>query len=145
MWQSVSSLVAEIKRCEAAGATTAAVAMAFLALPAEKDKQGRTDFIAWVDIYLKGHEERLYPYRGIDVYGARCALLHAFGPEAGYHRQYPDAKKFGYPDGGKHADDPAQDKPLVIIGTAFVLNDSAFRRKDDDAPEEKAAQREFQG
>lgn len=131
MWNGVSGLIAEIKRCEGAGATTAAVAMAFvcidtmafLALPQERDIQGRTDFIAWVDAYVKGHEDQPYQYRGLDVYGARCALLHAFGSEADYHRQYPDAKKFGYHDGGKHAYDPAQDKHLVIIGTASFLND----------------------
>lgn len=102
MWEGISGLVAEIKRCEAAGATTAAVSMAFicidtmafLALPAGKDKQARTDFITWVDTYLKGHEDQPYQYRGIDVYGARCALLHAFGSEADYHQRYPDVKKF---------------------------------------------------
>jgi hypothetical protein len=119
MWNGVSGLIAEIKRCEGAGATTAAVAMAFvcidtmafLALPQGRDKQGRTDFIAWVDAYVKGHEDQPYQYRGLDVYGARCALLHAFGSEADYH------------DGGKHAYDPAQDEHLVIIGTASFLND----------------------
>lgn len=131
MWNCVSGLVAEIKRCEKAGATTAAVAMAyvcidtmaFLALPTGLDKQGRTDFITWVDKYLQGHQEQPYQYRGIDVYGARCALLHAFGSEADYHQKYPEAKKFGYHDGGKHAYDPAQDEHLVIIGTASFIND----------------------
>jgi hypothetical protein len=131
MWNGVSGLIAEIKRCESAGATTAAVAMAFvcidtmafLALPQGQNKQGRTDFIAWVDAYVKGHKDQLYLYRGIDVYGARCALLHAFGSEADYHKQFSDAKKFGYHDGGKHAYDPAQDEHLVIIGTASFLND----------------------
>lgn len=131
MWKGVSGLVSEIKRCEATGATTAAVAMAFvcidtlafLSLPAGTEKQGRTDFIAWVDAYLKGHENQPYQYRGLDVYGARCALLHAFGSEADYHQKYPDAKRFGYHDGGKHAYDPAVDDHLVIIGTASFLND----------------------
>jgi hypothetical protein len=129
--QSIMDLLAEFNKCEAAGATTAAVAMAFicidtmafLALPAGKNKQGRADFIAWVDKYLKGMAEQPYQYRGIDVYGARCALLHAFSSEVDYHQQYPDAKKFGYHDGGKHAYDPAVDKHLVIIGTASFLND----------------------
>ena len=57
------------------------------------------------------------------MYGARCALLHAFGSEADYHQKYPDAKRFGYHDGGKHAYDPAVDDHLVIIGTASLLND----------------------
>jgi hypothetical protein len=129
--KSVLNLISEIKKCEAAGATTAAVTMAFicidtmafLGLPAGKDKQGRADFIAWVDRYVKGHEDQPYKYRGLDVYGARCAVLHAFGTEVDFHKQNPDAKKFGYHDGGKHAYDPAIDQHLVIIGTASFLND----------------------
>jgi hypothetical protein len=97
--------------------------MAFLSLPADQDKQGRSDFIAWCDAYLKGHEDQPYQYRGMDVYGARCALLHAFGSEVDFHEKYPEAKKFGYHDGGKHAYDAAQDERLVIIGTASFIND----------------------
>lgn len=131
MWKPVTGLIAEIKKCEGVSATTAAVAMAyicidtmaFLALPAGKDKQGRTEFIEWCDKYLQAHEDQPYKYRGIDVYGARCALLHAFGTEADYHDKVPEAKKFGYHDGGKHAFDPAQDERLVIIGTASFIND----------------------
>lgn len=131
MWNGVKALVAEIKRCEQAGATTAAVAMAyvcidtmaFLSLPADREIQGKTDFIAWVDAYLKGHQDQPYQYRGLDMYGARCALLHAFGSEADFHEKNPDAKKYGYHDGGKHAYDPAVDDHLVIIGTASMIND----------------------
>jgi hypothetical protein len=131
MWNSITGLVAEIRRCEAAGATTAAVAMAyiaidtmaFLGLPADRDKQTRADCIAWVDAYLRGHPDQAYQYRGMDVYGARCAVLHAFGSEVDFHQQYPDAKRFGYHDGGEHRYDPAVDERLVIIGTASFIND----------------------
>lgn len=131
MWNGISGLIAEIKRCEVAGATTAAVAMAYvcidtmayLSLPAGRDTQGRTDFIDWVDNHLHCHDEQPYKYRGLDVYGARCALLHAFGSESDYHQKYPDAKRFGYHDGGKHTYDPAQNEQLVIIGTASLIND----------------------
>jgi hypothetical protein len=131
MWKGISTLISETKRCESAGATTAAIAMAFicidtmafLSLPADRNTQGREDFIAWVDRYLKGHQDQPYQYRGLDVYGARCALLHAFSSEADFHQRYPDAKRFGYHDGGMHAYDPAQDEHLVIIGTASFLND----------------------
>jgi hypothetical protein len=134
MWNAITGLVAQVKRCEEVGATAAAVAiayiaidtMAFLGLPADRQKQVRNDFVAWVDLYLKGHENQPYQYRGIDVYGARCALLHAFGSEVDYHQQFPDAKKFGYHDGGQHAYDPAIDEHQVIIGTASFLNDVVF-------------------
>lgn len=55
MWKPVTGLIEEIKKCERVGATTAAVAMAyicidtmaFLALPAGKEKQGPNEFIEW--------------------------------------------------------------------------------------------------
>lgn len=131
MWDGVKGLIAEIKTCEKAGATTSAVAMAFvcidtmtfLALPAGRETQGNADFIAWVDQHLKGHADQPYQYRGLDVYGARCAVLHAFGSESDFHEKNKDAKKFGYHDGGKHGYDPAVDERLVLIGTASFLND----------------------
>jgi hypothetical protein len=131
MWGAIKGLINEIKTCENAGATTSAVAMAFvcmdtmayLALPAGRETQGKADFIAWVDAHLKGHEEQPYQYRGLDVYGARCAMLHAFGSESDFHEKNGDAKKFGYHDGGKHVYDSAVDKRLVIIATASFLND----------------------
>jgi hypothetical protein len=131
VWDSVTGLVAEIKKCEEARATTAAVVIAyvcidtmtFLSLPPGRESQGRADFIAWVDAYLKGHPEQVYQYRGLDVYGVRCAMLHSFSAEGDFHQQNPDVKKFGYHDGGKHAYDPTVDEHLVIIGTASLLND----------------------
>lgn len=131
MWKAVVGLIDEVELCKAKGATTAAMAMtyicidtmAFLSLPADKRKQGRDDFIAWVDTHLKAHPDQPYQYRGLDVYGARCSLLHAFSSETSYHDQHPDAKRFAYHDGGKHAYDPAQDELLVIIGTESFIND----------------------
>lgn len=131
MWEGVSGLVAEIRKCECVGATTAALAlafvsidtMAFLALPSGQEKHVRSDFIEWVDTYLSGDVEQPYQYRGIDVYGARCAMLHAYGSEADYHEKYKDTKIFAYHDGGTHAYDPDINERLVIIGTASFLSD----------------------
>ena len=131
MWDGVMSLVAEIKKCEKADATTAGIAMAyvcidtmaFLSLAEGRMSQSTADFIAWVDAYLKGHSDQPYQYRGLDVYGARCAVLHAFGSEVDFHEKNPDAKKFGYHDGGKHMYDPSIDERMVLIGTVSFLND----------------------
>lgn len=131
MWAGITGLVEELKRCEAAGVTAAALVlayvcidtMAYLSLPPDKSKQTRLDFIAWVDAYLKGHPDQPYQYRGIDVYAARCAVLHAFSSEAERHRENPDVRVFGYHDGGQHRVDPAQASRLVLIGTASFLND----------------------
>lgn len=131
MWAGITGLVKELKRCEAAGVTTAALVlayvcidtMAYLSLPLDKSEQTRHDFITWVDAYLKGHPDQPYQYRGIDVYAARCGVLHAFSSEAERHRKDPDVRVFGYHDGGKHMVDPAKAPRLVLIGTASFLND----------------------
>lgn len=131
MWGGITGIIAEIKRCEAAGATIAAVTMAYVcidtmafpSMPSGQASQTRADFIPWVEAYLKGHPDQPYQYKGADVYAARCSLLHAFGAEADMHRRDPNIKKFGYHDGGLHAFDPDVSRNLVIIGTASFLND----------------------
>lgn len=134
MWNAITGIIAEIKRCEAASATIAAVAMAyvcidtmaFLSMPANKSTQNRDDFVTWVDTYLKGHASQRYRYAGVDVYAARCSLLHTFGAEAEMHRHNPAIKMFGYHNGGQHAFDPQVSPNLVIIGIASFLNDVAI-------------------
>lgn len=129
-WAGITGLVSELKRCEDAGHLTSALvlayvcidSMAFLSLPEGKQEQTRKDFIRWVDTYLKGHPEQPYQYRGVDVYAARCAVLHAFSAEAALHAKDPDVRIFGYHNGGRHGISAA--KPhFVMIGTASFLND----------------------
>jgi hypothetical protein len=84
-------ILREIGRAFDAQATVAALAtvyvaldtMAWLACPVGQQSQTRTDFIAWVDKYLTAEPTSDYHYEGIDVYAARCAVLHtyaAWGP-----------------------------------------------------------------
>ena len=131
MWHCIPGIAAQIQLCERSGATSAALVMAyvgidtmaFLSMPTGQASQTRTDFINWVDTYLTGHPDQVYKYRGIDVYGARCAMLHTFSSEATYHDQNPNALLFTYHDGGRHMHDSAVNPRLVIIGTASFLND----------------------
>ena len=100
-------------------------------MPEEKEQQTRADFIAFVDTYLKAHEDQPYQYRGIDVYAARCAMLHRYGSEAALHRKDPTIKMFGYSGGGgRHFFNPDVSTTLVIIGTASLLNDIAIAVTD---------------
>ena len=52
-------------------------AMAFLNMPAGHTEVSRDDFIRWAERYVR------FPCReqltGADLYGARCAMLHAYG------------------------------------------------------------------
>jgi len=130
-WAGITGLVRELKRCEDAGHLTGALilayvcidTMAFLSLPEGESEQTRTDFIRWVDTYLKAHDDQPYQYRGIDVYAARCAVLHAFSSETERHRKDPTVRVFGYHSGGKHAVNPAKAPRVVMIGAKSFLND----------------------
>jgi hypothetical protein len=52
-------------------------AVAYLAMPASQEDVTRTDFVRWVDRYIKFPcKEQL---TGLDLYGARCAMLHNYG------------------------------------------------------------------
>ena len=90
-----------------------------LSLPAEKSQLERSDFMAWVDPYLKAEPSQPYQYRGLDVYAARCAVLQAFSAEAELHRKDPGVRLFGYHDGRDHISHPH----LVLIGIASFVND----------------------
>jgi hypothetical protein len=93
--------------------------MAFLCMPDNQPIQKKEDFIDWVNHYLRGHEKQPYQYNGIDVYAARCALLHTFGAESKSHTDNPEIKKFGYRNGGLHCFNPSINPTLVIIGTGY--------------------------
>jgi len=97
--------------------------MAFLAMPAGQTTQGKTDFVSWVDTYLKADPSQPYQYRGIDVYAARCSLLHAFSAETEAHRKDPAIRLFGYADNGPHAFNPAESPRLVIVSVAVLIYD----------------------
>lgn len=130
-WAAVSGLVAEIHREEGASHLMAGLALSFICLdamaylsrPAVQAAHTRAEFIAWVDTYLKGHQDHQYQYRGLDVYAARCAVLHTYGSEAALHRADPSIKLFGYHNGGRHMHDPNENSRLVLIGLLSFLND----------------------
>jgi len=127
----IINLIAEIKKCEEAGANTAAFimcfvcmdTMAFLGMPEDRDRNTREDFIQWVDEYLKAYLDQPYQYRGKDVYAARCSVLHSFSAEGAGHRDDPTLIKFVYSTGGVHGFNPDIDDSLVVIGTASFIND----------------------
>ena len=127
MWDGLVQMGKELKRTHSAGLLSAALTfayvcidtMSYLSLPSEQSQQDRSDFMAWVDTYLKGDPSQSYEYRGLDVYAARCAVLHAFSAEAELHRKDPGVRVFGYHDGHHHVSHPH----LVVIGIASFVND----------------------
>lgn len=127
-------MVAELKRCDQCGVTTASIAMAYicidalanLARPIGNEKVTRTDFKKWVEKYLNAHSDQPYQYRGKDIYAARCAFLHAYGAEAELHEKDPDTIKFGYHDGGRHEYNPEVEPRLVLIGARSFVSDVVY-------------------
>lgn len=133
----ILALTNQIKECEQSGQVLAALTlsfvcidtMAYLGLPSGKTSQTRSDFIAWVDKYLKAHHEQQYQYRGTDVYAARCGFLHAFSAEADLHRKDQSIYLFGYHDGGElRCQDDAKMpdgsiRKFAMIGTKSLTND----------------------
>ena len=69
--------------------------MAFLGLPAKQSAVKREDFIAWVERYVR------FPCRnqltGLDLYGARCGVLHAHGIDSTLSRA-KQCRMIGYAD-----------------------------------------------
>ncbi|MFY9314790.1 MAG: hypothetical protein WAO95_04430 [Burkholderiales bacterium] len=130
-WKAVVQIVQQIHTEEETGHLTAGLAlslicmdtMAYLSRPAGQAAQTRAEFTAWVEKYLKGHPDQPYQYRGLDVYAARCAVLHSYGSEATLHRADNTIKIFAYHDDGKHMCDETADARLVLIGLMSFLND----------------------
>ena len=122
-------ILREIGRAFDAQATVAALAtvyvaldtMAWLACPVGQQSQTRTDFIAWVDKYLTAEPTSDYHYEGIDVYAARCAVLHTYGSVGALHSGPNPPRKFGYMDNGPHKKD--EPNRFVLISVAVLIRD----------------------
>jgi len=55
-------------------------AMAYLAMPENQEDVTRRDFVEWAEKYIHFPEHE--QLTGLDLYGARCAILHSFGAQS---------------------------------------------------------------
>jgi len=97
-------------------------AMAYLSMPANKKEVHRTDFINWVERYMKTDSKQPYQYEGLDLYSARCGLVHRFGATS----RLSDSGKckiFVYHNGGDHIYNPSRDEGLVFISSNRFIYD----------------------
>lgn len=98
-------------------------AMSFLSMPLSKTKASRSDYIAWVEKYMKTDDTQPYQYRGIDLFGARCGIAHNYGVESDLSRQ-GKCKIFAYrPNGLKHIYDPVNHPEKVVLGVKLFIRD----------------------
>ena len=70
-------------------------AMAYIAMPAGQYDVTRDDFVKWAEQYIKFPcSEQL---TGLDLYGARCAMLHSYGTASKLSRE-EKCRQVGYMD-----------------------------------------------
>jgi len=127
-YQPILELYREIAKAQDADALVAALAMVFvgidtmawLSLPISSNSVKRDDFCSWVDTYLKADADQPYQYVGIDVYAARCGMLHSYGSLSDLHKKPNPPKTFGYLDNGPHR---ADGSALVLISIAVLIRD----------------------
>lgn len=87
-------------------------AMAFLDMPQTQIDVTQKDFIRWVDDYIRFPGDK-HP-SGVDLYGARCALLHSYGITSRMSRDGKSRKVFYW------------DKPFPPIDYPEAKNDIVF-------------------
>ena len=88
--------------------------MAFLAMPEEQEDVNRNDFIDWSDQYIRFPcEEQV---SGLDLYGARCAMLHNYSVYSRMTRN-GECRVIGYMDNAIPA---VQYNPNINTGLVLV-------------------------
>jgi hypothetical protein len=104
-------------------------AMAFLDIPAGQDEVTRADFIQWSDKYIRFPcQEQL---AGVDLYGARCSMLHAYGAVSRLSSA-GKCRLIGYIDKSipEVRYNPSGDKELVVVSIT-ALKDAFFKGIDE--------------
>ena len=118
----VRGMCSEIDKAHNAGAYIATItliyvcidSLSYLNMPLKQRIQNKSDFILWVNTYLKTDPNQEYQYQGIDIYAARCGQLHTYSPYSDFALKNK-AKTIGYHDGCNHRYVPSIDPDLVII------------------------------
>ncbi|CAG0969814.1 hypothetical protein GPROT1_01479 [Gammaproteobacteria bacterium] len=122
-------------------------ALAFLNMPPEAERVRADDFITWVDRYLVFRDG--LKISGIELYAARCAMVHTYTVEAILHRTGKVQRKIGYMDEALPEIQGAADvRSLVLVSVrglvdAFGAGVQAFLKElaKDDARRKTAANR----
>jgi len=97
-------------------------AMASLTMPENQASVKRTDFINWVDKYMKTEAAQPYQYNGVDFYGARCGFVHQYSPYSDLSKA-GSCKLFAYSTYPDHAYNPIADSALVVISAPRLIQD----------------------
>lgn len=101
--------------------------MTFLGLPADAIEVTGADFIAWCDRYLQlpGRES----VSSVELYGARCGLLHCHSGESRAHRQ-GTARLLHWRDQGVPVRYRPDIDPDLVLVSVQALADAFFEAVD---------------
>jgi hypothetical protein len=97
-------------------------AMAFLSMPESQKEVNGKDFINWVEKYMKTDSKQPYQYQGIDLWGARCGIVHRYGATSKISDS-GQCKIFNYHNGSEHIYNPSVDENLVAISWPRFIKD----------------------
>lgn len=97
-------------------------AMAFLSMPDNQKDVRSKDYINWIEKYMQTDSTQPYQYRGIDIYGARCGLIHRYGPHSSLSDK-GECKIFAYQNGKNHIYNPSKDPNFVLLSWGRFIQD----------------------
>jgi hypothetical protein len=122
-------------------------AMAYLTMPAAKDRVTRADFVSWADQYLRFRDAARNPtlsIPGLELYAARCGVVHTYSTEADLHKQGVVKRQIGYGDEflPEVKADPANDALVMLsirgLVDAFTMGvANTLRDLKTDEPKRK--------
>src|ERR1041384_4658945 len=94
--------------------------LASLVRDAKSAKVQRSDFISWVEKYMDFRSK--YGPTGLELYGARCGLLHANMAESDTSKKDANVRLIGYADTNKEPvmHDPKV-KTMIILSTTHLV------------------------
>jgi hypothetical protein len=96
--------------------------MASLIMPEDQKDVKGADFQEWVDTYMKADQDQPYKYRGIDLWGARCGLVHRYSPYSSVSER-GECKVFQYHNGNGHRYDPKINEDVVLVSALDLVRD----------------------
>lgn len=102
--------------------------MAYLGMPPCQQDVKRADFVQWVEHYIRFPCE--HQLTGLELYGARCGMLHSFSAVSRLHRQ-GGCRQIGYMDRSvpEIRFNPAVSEELVLVSVE-ALAESFFSAVD---------------
>ena len=96
--------------------------MASLIMPEDQKDVKGSDFQDWVDTYMKADQDQPYQCCGVDLWGARCGLVHRYSPYSNLSER-DECKVFQYHNGGGHRYDPAINEDVVVVSAPDLVRD----------------------